>query len=61
VDFGDRLVGEAEHLAQDFVGMLAQQRRAQLQELPHRRKAGIRLNKGRTCHFQAPFVTRSKI
>jgi hypothetical protein len=26
VDFGDLVVGEAEHLAQDFVGMLAEQR-----------------------------------
>jgi hypothetical protein len=26
VDFGDLVVGEAEHLAQDFVGVLAEQR-----------------------------------
>jgi hypothetical protein len=28
VDLGDLVVAEAEHLAQDFVGVLAQQRRA---------------------------------
>jgi hypothetical protein len=28
VDLGDLMVAEAEHLAQDFVGMLAEQRRA---------------------------------
>jgi len=27
VYFGDLVVGEAEHLAQDFVGVLAEQRR----------------------------------